>query len=106
MHSQITLPVEFTIGSIAALQPAWLALLGPDRASPAGRVDAAFQVDAAAVVEVDAAGVQLLLALAHALARRRRVLQLDNPSAALTSACAALGVAHLLAAAALTEAIA
>lgn len=91
MTQQFSLPAELTIYTVAALKPQWLEHLDGDARS-------ALRVDAAAVVDLDAAGVQLLLALANALQNRQRRLQLVDPSEALHSACAALGAARLLAA--------
>jgi anti-anti-sigma regulatory factor len=53
-------------------------------------------VDASAVNEVDAAGLQLLVALSKSLSGRFRPLQLVNPSAPLVSACQALGLGTAL----------
>lgn len=86
----LALPHELTIYSVGELRPSWLDRLG------ASSADETLAVDGAAVDEVDAAGVQLLLSLAHALARDRRRLQLLRPSAALTAACTALGAQSLL----------
>lgn len=93
------LPAELTIYSVADLQPKWLAWLTSDdgAATTEPAPDNLCRVGAAGVGEVDAAGVQLLLSLANALARRHRALQLVAPSAALMEACTALGVASLLA---------
>jgi ABC-type transporter Mla MlaB component len=49
-------------------------------------------VDASAVEQADAAGVQLLLSLHTALHRQGRALQLDDPSPALLAACESLGL--------------
>ena len=98
------LPAELTIYTVAELHPQWLAWLADDdRAATVEPVPAdQCRVDAAAVGEVDAAGAQLLLSLANALARRHRTLQLVDPSTALAKACTALGVSSLLANADLT----
>lgn len=88
-----TLPAELTIYTVGETCPqclAWVDADGDDRVT----------VDAAAVSDVDAAGVQLLLSLANALRRRDRELLLTDPSPALTAACAALGAAALTAGAA------
>jgi anti-anti-sigma regulatory factor len=104
MSNLISLPAELTIYTVSELHPRWLARLGEaDRNDAAQSLcDDHCRVDAAAVEDVDAAGVQLLLSLSNALARRERALQLVNPSPPLTRACAALGVASLLANADLT----
>jgi anti-anti-sigma regulatory factor len=86
MSTALVLPAELTIYSVAELRTHWLAWLeAMDDAGPG-------QVDASAVAEVDAAGLQLLLSLSGALDRRRRALQLLQPSAALRAACQALGL--------------
>jgi anti-anti-sigma regulatory factor len=51
-------------------------------------------VDASAVQQADAAGVQLLLSLHGALHRQGRALQLDKPSPPLLAACEALGLSR------------
>ena len=96
MHTRFTLPEELTIYTLAEQHP--LCVAWADMREPAtnGDLDDIVRVDAAAVAEVDAAGVQLLLSLANALALQRRTLRLDNPSPPLASACAALGVSALL----------
>ena len=93
------LPAELTIYTVAELHPRWLAWLTADdcAANTEPVPNDLCRVDAAAVGEVDAAGVQLLLALANALARRHSALRLVDPSPALTKACTALGVSSLLA---------
>ena len=85
----LRLPAELTIYTAGELHPQWLAWLAAN--------DTAAAVEADAVDQVDAAGVQLLLALQRALAGRGRPLALHNPSAALQAACAALGLQGWLA---------
>jgi anti-anti-sigma regulatory factor len=92
MPQALSLPAELTIYTISALHPLCLAWL-----DDAGPPQAPLRLDAAAVAEVDAAGLQLLQSLANALALRQRRLELVNPSPPMSSACAALGVAALLA---------
>ena len=81
------LPAELTIYTVAALHPQWMPWL-----SLAGDNEH-FTLDAAAVEEADAAGVQLLLSLSAALQRQGRALRLVGPSAALLATCEALGLA-------------
>ena len=83
----LALPRELTIYSVGELRPQWLDWLH-DSANHC--------VDGAAVDEVDAAGVQLLLALQHALRAADRPLQLRQPSTVLTNACAALGLSSIV----------
>jgi anti-anti-sigma regulatory factor len=83
----LALPRELTIYTVGELRPAWL-----DWLHGAGNQT----VDATRVDEADAAGVQLLLSLAHALLADGRPLQLQNPSPALAAACTALGLDSLL----------
>jgi ABC-type transporter Mla MlaB component len=100
MHEPLVLPSEITIYTVADLRTqclAWLAQGG------AGSRDVAtgpgsWRVDAAAVQEVDAAGLQLLQSLAHSVALGHRHLRLhvQNPSLALAGACTALGFTALL----------
>lgn len=94
-----SLPSELTIYTVGELHPQWLTWLTAARlqAGAAGSPGESFAVDAAAVGEVDAAGVQLLLSLSHALRQAHRALHLRHPSRALAEACNALGAGALLA---------
>ena len=85
----LRLPAELTIYTAGELHPQWLAWLAAN--------DTAAAVEADAVDQVDAAGVQLLLALQRTLAGRGHPLALHSPSAALQAACAALGLQGWLA---------
>jgi anti-anti-sigma regulatory factor len=89
MSTALALPPEFTIYTAAETRAAWLAAL----AAPG---EGALAVQASAVAEVDAAGVQLLASLARTLEAQQRTLQLVEPSAALASACERLGLSALL----------
>jgi anti-anti-sigma regulatory factor len=92
--SALRLPAELTIYTAAETRAAWLGWLAGEHG--AHEHEATCQVDAAAVDEVDAAGVQLLIALAHSLQRQQTRLCLHQPSQPLRQACADLGVAELL----------
>jgi anti-anti-sigma regulatory factor len=93
MHKSLVLPRELTIYSVAELRPAWLNwLAAPD--------DAPRCADGAAVEEVDAAGLQMLIALDGSLSQQQQQLRLINASATLQAACQALGLSRLLDAAA------
>lgn len=91
MSSGCTLPAELTIYTVGELHPQCLGWMDADPTHPDR-----LAVDAQAVQEVDAAGVQLLLSLSHALAARGRLLSLEAPSQPLVAACQALGLAVLL----------
>ena len=99
MTPSLTLPSELTIYTVGELRPQWLTWLASlrEQNSADSSADTAMLVDAEAVGEIDAAGVQLLLSLSHALQREHHVLQLHNPSRPLAAACDALGVQALLA---------
>lgn len=88
--ASLALPRELTIYSVGELRPQWLEHLGSDVA------DETMDADGAAVEEVDAAGVQLLVSLSRALQQDQRRLHVRQPSAALAAACAALGTLSLL----------
>ena len=90
MSAALVLPAELSIYTAGELSSHWLAWLDAQAGEGPG------QVDASAVAEIDAAGLQLLLSLSAALQRRGRSLQLLQPSAALQSACQALGLQSLL----------
>ena len=100
MNTTRTLPPEMTIYTVAELYRqclAWLSEVNEAAAAGAALQDA-LVVQADAVAEVDASGVQLLLALDRSLRGDHLSLRLSEPSEALAAACQALGVPHLLAA--------
>lgn len=88
----LRLPAELTIYTAAETRGAWLGWLAD---TPDGD-DPVCAVDASACDEVDAAGMQLLVALAHSLDKRQRRLQLLQPSTPLRQACGELGLAAWL----------
>jgi phospholipid transport system transporter-binding protein len=98
----LRLPAELTIYTAAETRGAWLAWL----AAETGVDEPVCAVDARACSEVDAAGLQLLVALAHSLARRQRRLLLVEPADALRTACTELGLDALLLGAEPQEALA
>ena len=108
MQTSFALPAELTIYSVAELRPQWLAALADGVHSDRGDAFDAdvCVVDAAAVDQVDAAGVQLLLALARTLSGQQRSLRLVHVSGPLRNACEELGVATTLLAASATEELA
>lgn len=92
MDAQRRLPPELTIytaGELCAQARTWLADATADRGD-------AWALEASAVDQVDAAGVQLLLSLARSLEDRSQALRLARPSTPLVDACAALGLAGWL----------
>ncbi len=93
----LSLPAELTIYTASETRAAWLAWLAAERSDGSNDTgDDRCPVHAGAVDQVDAAGVQLLVALSHTLARQQRRLQLLDPSAPLRGACEALGASALL----------
>ena len=93
------LPAELTIYTVGELRSLWLTWLAEahTEATTANGHNDTFTVDAAAVGEVDAAGVQLLLSLSKSLDQEHRALKLRAASRPLAAACAALGASALLA---------
>lgn len=92
MNTPLVLNAEMTIYVVSELRAAWLAWmdgLADDEAEVA--------VDGRAVEEVDAAGLQALLALSHSLKARQQRLRVHAASGTLHAACHRLGLAHLLA---------
>lgn len=83
------LPTELTIYAAAELRAQWLPLLG-------AFADRPLEIEASAVAQVDAAGLQLLQSLRKALTERGRSLRLIEPSEVLRAACRDLGMASLL----------
>jgi ABC-type transporter Mla MlaB component len=94
MATSLHLPAELTIYTVGELRSTWLAWLGD--AVAGDDAGAVLHADAAAVDQVDGAGVQLLLSLANALAAHGRPFRLDQPSAPLVQACEWLGAGTLL----------
>jgi ABC-type transporter Mla MlaB component len=92
--ASLRLPHELTIYTAAETRTAWLAWLSGEGVHDTG--DAVCRIDGDDVDEVDAAGVQLLVALAHSLQRQQVTLQLHPVSGPLRDACQDLGVAGLL----------
>ncbi len=88
------LPAELTIYTVGELHPPWSAWL-----ADAGSADddTPVSIDAAAVDQIDGAGLQLLVSLANSLAARQRTLQLVDASPLLINACQTLGLTSLLA---------
>ena len=97
MTTELTLPHELTIYSVAELRSAWRRWLDAAPAHAGAAPGTPCLADGAAVREVDAAGLQLLLALCNQLAGRQRALRVTNPSPALARACDTLGLSALLA---------
>lgn len=91
MNTPLVLTAEITIYVISDLRAAWLAWL-----DGLADDDAEVDVDGQAVEEVDAAGLQALLALSHSLQARQQRLRLHPASGTLRAACGQLGLSHLL----------
>ena len=89
MNAPLILPAELTIYTVGELRPQWLVWL-----AGLGTTDAPLEaaVDGAAVDQIDAAGVQLLMALSRSLGAVERSLHLVNASPLLATACEALGL--------------
>ena len=94
-NAPLRLPAELTIYTAAETRDAWLAWLTGD-AAQAAAAEPLCPVDASGCDEIDAAGAQLLVALAHSLARQQRQLQLQQPSTPVRAACQDLGLAGWL----------
>lgn len=105
MSEGCKLPEELTIYTIGELFPQWLQWLEalPMDLTQNDPLASALMVDAHQVAEVDGAGLQMLVALSHALKNRQRHLVLHEPSDALLQASAALGLRDWLMAEPTTE---
>jgi anti-anti-sigma regulatory factor len=93
MSEHRTLPAELSIYSVGELKGQWLGWISE---APAGPDAEHWALDASTVSEVDAAGLQLLVALSHTLSQQDLRLVLLHPSAALSEACAAIGLGDWL----------
>jgi anti-anti-sigma regulatory factor len=96
MNTTRALPGELTIYTVGELKGQCLAWLGETSAEGDAGGDH-WPLDASAVDQIDAAGVQLLVSLAQTLSQQGQPLQLLQPSTALGEACAALGLTGWLA---------
>lgn len=96
MSEGCKLPEELTIYTIGELFPQWLQWLEALPLDLTQDDPSALVLDANEVAEVDGAGLQMLVALSHALKNRQRHLVLKHPSAALQKASACLGLQPLL----------
>jgi anti-anti-sigma regulatory factor len=91
-----SLPAEVTIYTVGELKGQCLAWLGESTAEGDTGGDH-WPLDASAVDQIDAAGVQLLVSLSHTLQQQGQPLLLQQASAVLVDACAALGLGEWLA---------
>ena len=98
MPTSRTLPAELTIYHVAALRSEWLGWLEkpPKTRRKTAGPQKDWPLDASPVVEIDASGIQLLLALSKSLAERHSTLKLLNPSRPVTAACESAGLTSLL----------
>ncbi len=87
----LALPAELTIYTVGELHLQWREWL-----QQAALTEGPASVQADAVDEIDGAGLQLLLSLANGLEGRGTPLQLLDPSEALRTGCAALGLVDWL----------
>lgn len=88
MNEHLSLPAELTIYTVNEVAPQLQGWLHHDIS--------VLEVQADAVSEIDAAGIQLLVALDKQLHAQDARLTLIEPSASLRSACERLGVTRLL----------
>lgn len=87
----LQLPAELTIYTAGELHPQWVGWL-----HASAEDDSCAVVQGQAVEQVDAAGIQMLLALSASVAARGRPLLLKAPSDALRTGCDALGLGSWL----------
>lgn len=92
------LPTELTVYHVATLRPQWVEWLATPKKMRRRKANAAaaLVVDGADVAEIDAAGVQMLIALARGAETMGRPLRIDGASAPLRTACETLGLGGLL----------
>ena len=98
MTNVLTLPAELTIYTVSELQPIWTTWLAEFLAKNDAD-EAPVRADAQSVDTVDAAGLQLVAALARTLSEQGHRLRLINASAPLVEACELLGLSEFLSAA-------
>lgn len=85
MTAPHALPAELSIYTVGELRAQCLGWMGEHSGAP-------LALQASAVDQVDAAGLQLLVSLSTSLEQLHQHLQLCEPSGALSAACAALGL--------------
>lgn len=98
MSASYSLPSELTIYAANAVRTTfqeWVRQLPKGRRAKA-RPDKPLVVDAANVMEIDAAGLQLLIALARSVAVKKHRLELSQPSQTLRNACTTFGLVAVL----------
>ena len=93
MSTENVLPPELTIFTVTECRALYLEWL--DGEAPSASADR-MSLDASSVVEVDGAGIQLLVSLERSLASRGKALKLCGAGPSLSAACNDLGVADLL----------
>lgn len=97
MPAKHQLPSELTVYHVTNLRTQMQDWLGkPSKRKRTARDSAPLEIDASAVSEVDASGLQLLVSLQRTLAARGRALTLLEPSRTIARACATLGLGSLL----------
>ena len=89
------LPSELSIYTAAEVRGQCLGWLAESPPEP-GVTGHGWMVNASAVDQIDAAGIQLLLSLQRALEAQQSMLRLADPSGVLNEACAAMGLADWL----------
>jgi len=82
----LTLPPALTVATVARVREQALERLG------GGQVQVPFVVDASSVDTIDAAGIQVLVALARECSARQGTLSILAPSPALEDALGLLGL--------------
>lgn len=93
LTAPLALPSEVTIYTVSELSSQWCRWVADMRATQAGEH---WLADAGALEQVDAAGLQLLVALGHSVAAAGASLRLRAPSSMLWSGCQALGLGQWL----------
>ncbi len=97
MNTSLSLPSDLTICNVRALHADWHSGLADDPQPRAAGFQ--FRVRADLVDDVDAAGIQLLLALRSSVQALGGTFVIVDPSTPMVAACTALGLSSLLAAA-------
>lgn len=85
----------YASGAVRTTFQEWLRKLPKSKRAKA-LLDKPLVVNAATVMDIDAAGLQLLIALSHSVAAKKRRLELSQPSQTLRNACATLGLLEAL----------
>lgn len=96
MSTAQTLPTELTIYTVSEIYQHLMQLVSDRVKSTPANEQKVLAIQASAVADIDAAGLQLLISMSRYLSARDVRLVLEEASERLVRACTMLGLTHLL----------